>query len=310
MDKKKININNILTRVDSSLDSIDGMRLEKLESMKSTQQALKTAYEQEKTRLEAKYGKDHPRVKKLDAKLKFQEGFMKGLDVEIDNASIEVPSFDKNTWMVYGRVLNKNLKGIKGRTVSLYEKEENLIKDIGQTQTNKYGFYSLVYKPETRGLEIPETRELFLTVSDNQNRILHRESEPLFIKIGQIDTRMIVITDKDGNDKPPGPEKDQWVVEGKIKDEKNTPIKGVKVSLYDTKHLFDKRLGSKVANKYGKFKFIFKGDDFKALKEGKADIHLEVVDDRGKAVYTSPEPVKCRPGGLDSYDIQIPLKKE
>ncbi|MFC2146653.1 hypothetical protein ACFLRT_04750, partial [Acidobacteriota bacterium] len=189
----------------------------------------------------------------------------------------------------------------------------------GYTGTDKSGFFALIFSPGKSGeTKVQGDQELFLTVSDKQKNIIHRESEPIPVKIGQVIPRFIVISDLQGAYTPPGPgqgkpepeeeqtgpgqkqtgptpEKDQWIVEGKIK-----------VMLYDQNHRFDARLGSKVADRYGKFRFIFKGEDFQALKEAKADIHLDVFDDKGKAVYTSPEAVRCEPGHVDVFDIQIP----
>lgn len=351
MSKKKIDMEGFLKKIGFSPTIFDRIRMQELESLKTAQQTKMEAYKIERERLAAKYGTDHSRVKKLENRLKYNEGIIKGLDMEIESAGIKFPDFDKSTsWMVWGRVFNKELKGIKGLTVSLYDKQGKWINQLGYTCTDERGFYSLIYPSETtRKQESPEDRELFLTVSDKQNYILHRESEPLFVKIGQIDTRMIVITDPDGTCTPPEPEqgkpgpgqeqkqeqeqeqeqkpgqeqeqkpteqkqttttpeKDQWIVEGKIKDEKNKPSKGIKVNLYDTKHRFDDRLGSQVTDKSGKFKFTFTGEDFQVLKEAEADIHLEVVDDKSKAVYTSPEPVRCKPGVVDTFDILIPTK--
>jgi hypothetical protein len=335
MSKKKIDIEGFLKKIGFSPTIFDRIRMQELESLKTAQQTKMEAYKIERERLAAKYGIDHSRVKKLDDRLKYNEGIIKGLDIEIESAGIKFPDFDKSTsWMVCGRVFNKELKGIKGLTVSLYDNQGKWINQMGYTGTDERGYYSLIYPAEKiKKNQTKEDQELFLTVSDKQNHILHRESEPLFVKIGQIDTRMIVITDQVGTSPPPGPDqgkpgpgqdqteqeqkqkqtgstqdKEQWIVEGAVKDEKNKPIKGIKVNLYDTEHRFDDRLGSKVTDKNGKFKFTFKGEDFQALKEAKADIHLEVVDDKDEAVYTSPEPVRCKPGGVDTFDILIPTK--
>lgn len=335
MSKKKIDMEKFLKKIGFSPTIFDRIRIQELESLKTAQQTKIEAYKIERKRLAAKYGVDHSRVKKMDDRIKYNQGIIKGLDMEIESAGIKFPDFDKSTtWMVCGRIFNKELKGIKGLTVSLYDNQGQWITQLGYTGTDKRGYYSLSYPAEKiKKIQIKEDQELFLTVSDKQNHILHRESEPLFIKIGQIETRMIVVRDQVGTSPPPGadqgkpgpkqdkkeprqkqpdltPEKDQWVVEGKIKDEKNKPIKGIKVNLYDTKHLFDKRLGSRITDKSGKFKFTFKGDDFQALKLAKAEIHVEVVDNKGKTLYTTPGAVRCRSKGVDKFDIQFPYKSE
>jgi hypothetical protein len=316
MINTKINIEDIYKKANFSLERIDRMRLEKLESVNSTQQVRKIAYEKEKKRLAAKYGPNHPRVKKLGTKLKFREGFIKSLDIEIDNASIEIPSFDINTWMVYGRVLNKSLKGIKGLTVSLYDKQGKLIEELGYDCTDERGFYSLIYSPEKiKKQQIKGDRELFLTVSDKQNHILHRESEPLLVNIGQIDTRMIIITDQDGTCTPPEPipeesvvPQDQWLVTGRVTDKKGNALVGLTVSLYDKDLLFDDYLGTTKTGENGDFKFIYQKEGFKDLFEAQPDIYIKVFDKEGKTIYSSKKSVKCNVGRTEVFNIKVRIK--
>ncbi|MCP5104462.1 MAG: hypothetical protein GY950_13835, partial [bacterium] len=59
------------------------------------------------------------------------------------------------------------------------------------------GFYSLIYPTGAAGKDkVPEDRELFLTVTDKRDHILHRESEPVQIKTGQVVPRFMVIREK------------------------------------------------------------------------------------------------------------------
>lgn len=205
MIEYKISIEHIAEKVDSTMESIDGMRLKNLQNLKSVQQVKKKALEREKKRLSDKYGANHRRAKKLDAKMKLNEGLMKGIDMEIDRASIKYHPFDKLTWMVQGRVLNKNGKGIEGLTIALHDEEGQWIRDLGYSCTDNFGYFALIY-PSKKGKksEIKEDQELFLTVSDKKQRILHKESDPLFVKIGKRDSRLIVITDLEEICTPPG----------------------------------------------------------------------------------------------------------
>lgn len=320
MINTNINIEDIYKKTAISPETLDQLHLEKLEHMKSSQQAKNMVYDKEKVRLTAKYGANHPRVKKMDAKLNFREGFMKSLDFVIDSASIKIPAFDENTWMIYGRVLNKDLKGIKSLTVSFYDKRGKWIEEFGYACTDKRGFYSLVSPPGVMQHQqsIPESRELFLTVTDKQNQILFRETEPRFAEIGQVDSKLIRITGREGACTPPEsghttcppPAKEEWVVEGIVEDGKNKPLQGVEVRLSDEKGFFDKRVTKGISGKDGKFKFVFRDKDFQELDNADVDIYVKAFDGSGKEVYTSTYAVTCCAGGVAEFILQLPGMKK
>jgi len=320
----------VTENVNLTFDQMDTLRREGLQDINTFQQVKRSGLKKKKERLTDKLGPNHQRVVALEAKIREIDYMEKDVKVLITEANIAVEPVDENTWKVHGKVIDKDRKGIQGLTAALYNKNGNWQKEVGYGCTYEQGYFSITYSTgEYVQQKVSTDTELFLYILDKNHNILYKDQEPLFVHPGHIDYRAIYIADagevctppEPGQGKPgPGqdqeePEqkqtgpttgKDQWVVEGKIKDEKNKPIKEIKVNLYDTKHLFDQRLGSQVTDKSGKFKFTFKGEVFQALNEAKADIHLEVVDDKGKAVYTSPEPVRCEAGHVDVFKIQLP----
>lgn len=320
----------VTENVNLTFDQMDTLRREGLQDIKTFQQIKRNVLKKEKTRLTNKFGSDHQKVTAVEAKIRDINNMEKDLDVLITEANIAVDPVDENTWKVHGKVIDKDRKGIQGLTAALYDKDGNWQREIRYGCTNDQGYFSITYST----VENPQQKEhkdteLFLYILDKNKKILYKDQEPLYVHPGHIDYRAVYIADPGEVCTPPEPdqgkpgpgqdqeepkqkqtgskpEKDQWVVEGKIKDEKNKPSKGIKVILYDTKHIYDQRLGSKVTDKNGKFKFTFKGEDFQALKEAKAYIYLDVVDEKGKAVYTSPKPVRCESGQVEVFDIQIP----
>ena len=68
---------------------------------------------------------------------------------------------------------------------------ETTLKDAYLVEPEKYederGYFAITHpKKEEQQADIPETRELFLTVTDTDNQIHHQESEPLFVKIDNL----------------------------------------------------------------------------------------------------------------------------
>jgi hypothetical protein len=323
-----------IENVDFTFNQLDTQRRTGLLELKTFQQAKRNGLEKEKVRLTEKLGPDHPKVTATDAKIRDIDNRAKDLEVLITEANIEVQPIDENTWMVHGKVFDKDRNGIAGLTVALYDENGVWQREIGFRCTGKQGYFAIT---STTGLKTQTAaspdKKLFLYISDQNHKILYKDTASLVAKPGQIDYRSIYISDEskectppepgeekpgpgqEQEQKPPGQEetapqaeKDQWIVEGKIKDEKNQPVEGVTVSLYDTRHKFDKRLGTMVTDKNGKFTFTYKGEDFKALLEAKADIYLKVTDESGKEVYTSPAAIRCEPGHVDVFDIRLPSK--
>lgn len=305
MKRTQDDIETYLKKFGVSQDIFDRLRVRQLEDLKTAQATKVEGYKKERERLALKYGSKHSRVQKLDKRLKHNDNIMRSIDMEIDSSSIQFPDFDKeNSAMVSGRILDKDIKGIKGLTVSLCDKQGRWIDQTSYTGTDNSGFFSLVYDPAI-------SEELYVAVSNSQKNILHLESEPIPLITGQVVPRFIIIPDLQAAYTPPATKKlkEEWGVEGIVIDEKNEPISGKEVRLYDTKGFCDKRVDSQNTDDNGKFKFVFKGKDFKDLIKADAEIYVKVCDSKGLVVYTSPYAVKCRAGGVDFYDLQLPPKK-
>jgi len=203
---KKPTDKEIFEKLDFAFDGLDSERAKGLQRLKTVHSIKNDGAVREQNRLKAKYGAEHPMVKKLDERLIYNTGLSKELDVEIERTEITQPFFDINTWMVHGRVLDKEGKGISDLTMSLYDKKKVWVEELGHACTDEHGYYSISYRAEPeKKQEIPETRELFLTVTNSTFKVLHRETEPLFVKIGQIDFRLIVLDDKSEVCEPPQP---------------------------------------------------------------------------------------------------------
>jgi len=339
--QKEIPIKDIQREVDERLAGADLVRLRGMEGLTRLRRAKSTSVAREKKRLTKKLGPKDPRVLNLERKEKVNQQMIQDLDLETDRVKTDVSGFDKEAWNLYGYVRDRNYNPVPNLTVALYDEKEQWIKQMEYACTDKRGFFSIIYSQKEKAQkqkEIPESMKLFIHVSDRNKNVLYKDQQPLYLKIGQVDYREIYLPEETSICTPPGPpepeqepgkpgpgqqqtepeqeqkqtepiqDKEQWIVEGVVKDENNKPSKDVKVRLYDEKHIHDNRLGERVTNEEGKFKFTFKGEDFQALMKAKVDIYLEVVDDKGKTVYTSPQALQCQPGGVDTFDIQVQTK--
>jgi len=312
MTQQRLTKKEIIEKINDSFDSIENLRSGGLERIKLFHAVKNKALEKEKKRLSAKLGSDHPRVKRVAARLQYNQGLFKDLNVEIERAKITVPSADKDSWMLHGRVLEKDKKGVPGLTVGLYDENGNWIRELGYGCTDKLGYFSIIYtlKGKTKR-EVPETMKLFLYVSDKNCKILYKDAEPLFVNFGQIDYREIYLTDEEicqppepGEDVAPA-EPDIWIVKGRVTDEEGRGISGLTVSIYDKDLLFDDRLGTTLTDEAGNFMASYKSEEFRDLFEACPDIYLKVLDQEGKKLYSSRKKVRCEAGRIESFNIKI-----
>ena len=308
----------IFAKLDFAFDGLDSQRARGLQRLKSLHSIRSDGATREKKRLKAKYGTEHPRVKKLEERLTYNAGAAKELDAEIERTKITQPSFDINTWMVHGRVLNKEGKGISGLTVSLYDEKGTWIEQLGYACTDERGYFAIRYKADQeKGSEIPEDQKLILTLTDAKSKVLHRETEPLFVKIGQIVFRLIVLEDKGDVCTPPEPDwdhataipPDAWLVRGGVTDQNNQPAKGMVISLYDKDLLFDDVLGTTLTNDDGRFKIIYRTEAFRDLFEAKPDLYLKVLDNRGNTLFRSEKQIRVEAGRVEDFQINIKTKE-
>ena len=305
-----MDIEDILRSIEDVFETVDDERVGGLERVKTIQDTKNESLARERRRLARKYGEDHPRVQKIDSRLAYNQSLLKDLAVETDRSKVEVPAIDANTWMVHGRVLDKIRAGIAGLTVSLFDEKGKWIREMGYSCTDERGYFAITYS--VKGDEKPGAQQLFLTVTDKEHRVLHREKEPLYVRLGWIDYREMVIDDQGDVCLPPEPDKDEkpapadsWIVRGRVTNEKKQGVSGLTIRLYDKEHVFDNVLGTTLTDDNGKFKLTYQTEEFKDLSEKKPEVYLRVTGKRRKILYTSDKAVRFKAGREEVFNITI-----
>jgi hypothetical protein len=311
-EEKRIPLSDISKALEEGLAGADQLRAVGLEGLHRVRRVKDSGLKREQKRLTKKLGPEHPRVVRLVQKKEVNQVFARNLTVEIDRAKTEVPGVDENTWVLHGFVRDKHSKGVPNLTVGLYDERGNWIRELGYGCTDKRGYFSIIYhqKGEAKQ-EISASMKLFLYVSDKEHKILYKDPDPLYLRIGQIDYREIYLTDEEICPPPePGEEvvpvkPDTWIVKGRVTDEEGRGIGGLTVSIYDKDHVFDDRLGTTLTDDTGNFMASYKSEEFRDLFEARPDIYLKVSDQEGKKLYSSRRKVKCKAGSIESFNIKI-----
>jgi len=313
MEKRKLSQEEIFEKIDSTFNFFNEQRVKGLEEAYSQQAIKNLLLKEERERLRKKYGDDHPRIKKISNQLTFNSGFLKEIDSEIERAKIEVPDVDPDSWMVHGRIIDEDSKGISDITVSIYNDEGKWVRKMGSSCTNLLGYFSIIYKPKDGEQDHLEKQKLFLTII-KENKIIHKEEDPLFIIAGQIDYREIIFSEiKNENcpteEKPSDIPSDMWIVRGIVTDEENNGIKGLIVSVYDKDMIFDDVLGTTLTDEDGKFEILYRTDAFKGIFEKKPDLFLKVLDEEGRKIYSTRNAIHYQAGHEEYFKIKIRNKK-
>jgi hypothetical protein len=307
----------ILQRLDSSFTDLENQRSDNLKRTQLLQTNKDNLLKKEQARLQKKYGLDHPRVNKINARIDFNKAAMPELKAEIKRAEIKIPEFDSDTWMVHGRVLNEKGEGIKGLTLALYDEQRKVEKRFGYVCTDERGYYAIRYKVKEGEALIDEKTNYFLAISDSDGKICCKEEKPLNVIIGQTDYRLIILKDnrcvpppgwekgEDGN-AGNGGETGEWSVTGTVTYDDQKPATGLDVNLFIKET--DKRLASTNTGSTGSFKFIFTAEKFPDIFKNKPDTFLVITDPAGKKLHVSEEPLHVKVGGEEK--LIIILKRE
>ncbi len=209
MKKKEFTVDQVTTQINTVICSIDQNRNESLVQFSELESIQVELLQTERTRLLQKYGTSaHPRVKRIEAKLNIAMGLSGELQVEVEKTRVEVSPFDRATWRIHGRVLTQDRKGIEGLTVSLFNEEKQWIRELGFVCTDDRGYFVINYPPQDADSDAPDVspdQPLILTVTDADQQILQQEQQPLFVKIGLIDYREIIISSEPTVCPPPEP---------------------------------------------------------------------------------------------------------
>lgn len=95
-------------------------------------------------------------------------------------------------------------------------------------------------------------------------------------------------------------------ISGRIQNEHDEGIFGLRVVAYDNDLLFDDRLGASVTAEDGSFRLHYAEADFRDLFEAKPDVYIEVFDCNGKKVYSSAKATEWQAGAEVQIDAIIP----
>jgi hypothetical protein len=189
----------IIDRFNGGMATAEAVRADGLKKLQTLQTVKHQAHIKELRRLQARLGKEDPRVIRLAARIRYNDGLAGDLAVEIDQSNIQPPAADEKSWMVHGRVMDQKRNGLAALTVAIFDVEENWVRAFGYACTDARGYFAIVQPPE-KDIEKKAQRQdqYFLHVLGPKKQLLHKDPDPLLLSAGKMEYREIFL----GKDKP------------------------------------------------------------------------------------------------------------
>ena len=298
--------NQISQALQNNLPEVDRLRATALDDLQLLRAARAEGLLSEQERLIGKLGADDPRVAEIALRRADNEVFISGLAVEKERARVAIPDVDKEAWVLHGFVRDKQMRGVAGVTVALYDASGNWMQQLGYAGTSANGSFRL----EARSLANLKP-PLFVHVLTSRAAHLHTDDVPLTPELGSVVYHEIVISGAQTGT-PPGDSRDDpvaepgaWIVRGRVTDKKGMGLSDLIVSLYDKDLFFDDKLGQTETDDNGEFSLTYRTEDFRDLIERKPDIYVKVLDQDGNTLYTSKKKLRYEAGRVEIVNVQI-----
>ncbi len=188
-----------LTRtLEELFDDLRDGRLEALGDLDRIQTMTRVLLQNEARRTDERFGKDHPRARSLKTSLEQNLDNIKGIELELELAGIEVAEVSEDQALIHGRVVDERSRGVGGLFVSISDEEGRTLTPFGRVETDAAGYYALVVDPDALARVSEAAREgVFLTVNTRQGEVVHHEFDPLTIAEGDRKTAEVVLERED-----------------------------------------------------------------------------------------------------------------
>ncbi len=310
MKNNKLTNKEVAQCLEESLDVMESDHATQVVLSGELQSNLDLALVRERKRLVSKYGENHTRVTKIDQRLVNHSKWAAGIRETISRNGSNIPAPDANAWRVYGTVFDSTGQGLPGLTLSLFNEKGEWAKPLGHVCADENGYY--VFAITNKELTSKyKGKALFLTVTDANNKVLHREKDASAIEPGGYENRDIVLSSEvcpPPQDDNPSDDQSEFLVWGMITNEKRQPMAGLRVKAVDQDFTGENPLGAAVTtNGKGEYRIPYEASDFiiDGKESGGADIIIYVYDANGELVLKS-EPYRNSP---KAYQINLVVGK-
>jgi hypothetical protein len=145
MNANDLPLEQLKTAFDTFFSQVNEANAASLEQFAQLQQRRATRFKAVETRLKASLGENDPQVVALREAAATADSLKQSLETTAIRAKRR-PQITAKDWMVFGTVSNSNRDPVSGVSVRLFDRDDLLDGLLGETKTDEYGDFALVYQ--------------------------------------------------------------------------------------------------------------------------------------------------------------------
>jgi hypothetical protein len=152
-------------------------------------------------RLEEHLGEDDPRVTAM------RQGAFAAKDLKRSLRTTaarddRLPKMGPQEWMVFGRVLDSGGRPVTGVRVRVFDRDRRYDDLLGETETDEYGDFAVVYHERIFAEAGEELPELYVMVEDRRGNQLYSSRDELRYEASRAEYFQIVLGDQEAEPSP------------------------------------------------------------------------------------------------------------
>ncbi|MEE8524566.1 MAG: hypothetical protein V3T72_11595 [Thermoanaerobaculia bacterium] len=179
-----IDVKHVGAKLTAGLGALDTVRLAALDEARKFQIGLRACLQQEARRIDFKYGPEHPRARRLAARLDANLEAVQALEVEGEIARIVVPEVGAQEALVHGRVVDPRSRGIAGLVACLTDSRGQPLPNLPSATADASGYYALALDEAAFEILASYRAGAFLAVFGGDGKPVYRSKQSLAIEPG------------------------------------------------------------------------------------------------------------------------------
>jgi len=191
----------VKTALDTFVDRSSDAAVPIMESFAELQEKRATRLADAEARLQEHLGEDDPRVTALRQSAFAAEGLKRSLRTTAVRDD-RLPKLRMQEWMVFGRVLDSGGRPVVGVTVRVFDRDRRYDDLLGETETDEYGDFAVVYHERDFAEAGEGLPELYVMVEDRQGNLLYSSRAELRYEAGRAEYFQIVLGEQQAQPSP------------------------------------------------------------------------------------------------------------
>lgn len=192
--RKKISDLDALEWAAESRGQLDDHRLTELKNERRLQEIKEISRRKERDRLIKKYGATHPRVQKLQTRIKYNEDMFVALETEIKRTENKTEPLPEKGWRLDGKLLDQKNNPVANATVFFANSKKVWLREFGSSLTDKSGNFSLPI--EEIHIEEAKKAGLHLAASIKEKELIYFDTAVQKPQQGAVDFQIINLQEK------------------------------------------------------------------------------------------------------------------